>query len=88
MISSDKEEPERPVWLPIRRSHLEFDKGDYEQDEDVEPEPPRRRKKVRRRTNPFIDAEAGVDGAASADERSDDENNELDGFIVADDFEF
>ena len=37
--------------------------------------------------NPFIDAEAGVDGDASNDEGSDDENDDLDGFIVADDIE-
>ena len=35
--------------------------------------------------NPFIDAEAGVDGDASNDEESDEENDYLDGFIVADD---
>ena len=29
--SSDEDEPERPVWPP-RRLHLEFDDGDYEQD--------------------------------------------------------
>ena len=32
--SSDKDEPERPVWPP-RRPHLEFDDGDYEQEEDT-----------------------------------------------------
>ena len=35
--TSDKEEPERPVW-PLRRPHLEFDDGDYEQEEDTEPQ--------------------------------------------------
>ena len=84
--SSDEDEPERLVW-PQRRSHLEFDDGDYEQD-NAKPEPPRRRNKARRRVNPFIDAEAGVDGDASNDEVSDDENDDLDGFIVADDIEF
>ena len=85
--SSDEDEPVRPVWPP-RRPHLELEDGDYEQESDVEPEPPRRRKKAKRRTNPFIDAEAGVDGDASGDEGSEDENDDLDGFIVADDVEF
>ena len=85
--SSDEEEPVRPVWPP-RCPHLELMDGDYEQESDVEPEPPRRRKKDKRRTNPFIDAEAGVDGNASGDEGSEDENDDLDGFIVADDVEF
>ena len=85
--SSDEEEPERPVW-PQRRPRLEFDLGDYEQEEDIEPEPPRRRKLARRRANPFIDSEAGVDGDASGDDRSDDETDDPDGFIVADDVEF
>ena len=40
--SLDNDEPERPVWPP-RRSHLEFDDNDYEQEEDTETEPPRRR---------------------------------------------
>ena len=84
--SSDEDEPERPVW-PLRRSHLEFDDGDYEQ-EDTEPEPSIRREKAGRRVNPFIDAEAGVDGDASNDEGSDDENDDLYKFIVADDIEF
>ena len=86
MVSSDEEEPERAVWPP-RRPRLELEEADYEQ-EDSEPKPPRRRKKARRRVNPFIDAEAGVDGDASNDEGTDDENDDLDGFIVADDVEF
>ena len=85
--SSDEDEPERPLW-PQRRPHLEFDDGDYEQEEDTEPEPPKRKKTARRRVNPFIDAEAGVDGDTSNDEGSEDENDDLDGFIVADDIEF
>ena len=85
--SSDKEEPARPVWPP-RRPHLEFDDGDYEQEEDTEQKPPRRRKNAQRRVNPFFDAEAGVEGDASNDEESDDENDDLNGFIVADDIEF
>ena len=75
------------MWPP-RRPHLDFDDGNYEQEEDIEPEPPRRRKQARRRVNSFIDAEAGVDGDASNDEGSEDENDDLDGFIVADDIEF
>ena len=75
------------MWPP-RHPHLEFDDGYYEQEEDTEHEPQRRRKKTRRLVNPFIDSEAGVDGDASNDEESDDENDDLDGFIVADDIEF
>ena len=75
------------MWPP-RRPHLELENGDYEQESDVEPVPPRRRKKAKRRTNPFIDAEAGVDGDASGDKGTEDENDDLDGFIVADDVEF
>ena len=75
------------MWPP-RRPHLEFDDGDYEQKVDTEQEPPRRRKKARLRVNPFIDAEAGVDGDASNDKESNDENDDLDGVIVTDDIEF
>ena len=32
--SSDEDEPERPMWL-LRRPHLEFDDGDYEQEKDT-----------------------------------------------------
>ena len=88
---SDEDEPERPVWPP-RRLHLKFDDGDHEQEKDTEPEPPKRKNKARCRVNPFIDAEAWVDGDASndeeSDEESDDENDDLDRFIVADDIEF
>ena len=84
---SDEDEPVRPVWPP-RRPHLELEDGDYELVSDAEPEPPRRRKEARRRTNPFIDAEAGVDGDASGDEGTEDENDDMDGFIVADYLEF
>ena len=69
--SSDEGEPARPV-RPPRRPHLEFDDGDYEQEEDTERDLPRQRKNMRRRVNPFIEAEAGVDGVASNDEGSDD----------------
>ena len=84
--SSDEDEPERPEWPP-RLPQLEFDDGDYEQ-VDTEIETLKRRNKARRRVNPFIDAEANVDGDASNDEVSDDDNDDLDGFIVADDIEF
>ena len=67
---------------------MEFDKGDYEQDNNAKPEPPRRRKKVRRRANLFIDADAGVDGVTSGKEGTDDQTDDLDGFIVADNVEF
>ena len=71
------------MWPP-RRPHLEIDDSLYEQEEDTEPQPVRRRKSARCRANPFIDAEAGVDGDSSGDEGTDDENYDLDGFIVAD----
>ena len=58
------------MW-PHRRPHLEFEDGDYEQEEDTEPQPVRRRKNARRRANPFIDTEAGVAGNASGDEQTD-----------------
>ena len=85
--SSDEDEPVRPLWPP-RRLHVELKDGDYEQESDAEPEPPRRRKKARRRTDPFIDAEVGVNGDASGDKETKNENNDLDGFIVAADVEF
>ena len=86
--SINEDEPERPVWPP-RRPHLEFDDGDYEQEEDTtEPQSERRRKNVRCRANPFIDAEAGVEEDASGDKRTDDENDDLNGFIVADYVEY
>ena len=75
------------MW-PLHRPNLEFDDGDSEQEEDIEPQTVRRRKNARRRANPFIDTEAGVDGTASGDEKTDDENDDLDGFIVADDVEY
>ena len=81
--SSDEDEPERQEWLP-RRPHLEFDDGDYEQDKDIEPAPPKQRQNAQRRVNPFIDAEADVEGEASNEERSDNENNNFNEFIIAD----
>ena len=49
--SSDEEEPEQPVWPP-RRPRLELEEADFEPDKNAEPEPPRNRKKARRRVNP------------------------------------
>ena len=68
------------MW-PHRRPHLEFEDGDYEQEEDTEPQPVRRRKSARRCATSLIEAEAGVDGDASGDEGTDDENDDLDGFM-------
>ena len=84
---SDEDEPELPVW-PHRSPQLEFDDSDYEKEESTEPQHVRPRKSVRRCANPLIDAEAGVDGDASGDKGTDDENNDLDGFIVADDVKY
>ena len=64
---------------------MEFDDGNYEQEEETEPDPPRHRNKARRRAYPFIDDEADVDGEASGDEGIHNENDYLDGSIVADD---
>ena len=75
------------MWPP-RRPHFKCDYADYEHEDDTEQEPPRRRKKMRRRVNLSINTEAGVDGNASHDEKSDDENDDLDRFIVPDDIEF
>ena len=66
---------------------MEFDDSDYEQDEDFESEPARRRKRARLSGNLFIDAEAGVDEDANCDKGPDDEIDDLDGFEVADDVE-
>ena len=75
------------MWSP-RRPHLERENGDYEQESDAEPEPPRRRKNARRCNIPFIDAEVNVDGVASGNEGTKNENDDLDSFIVADDVEY
>ena len=56
----------------------------YEQKDDPKPKYPRRLKRAIRRANLFIDAEAHVDGDAKGDKKSDDENNGLNSFIVAD----
>ena len=75
------------MWPP-RRLLFEFDDGDYEQEEDTDPQPVIRKKRARRRANQFIDAETWEDGDGSSDEETDDENDDLDGFIVADDVEY
>ena len=75
------------MWTP-RRPHLEFNDGDYEQAEDTEPQPVRHRKSARRRANPFIDTDARGDGDASGDEKTNDDNDDLYGFIVTDDVEY
>ena len=80
IYSSDEDEPERPVWPPRRQ------RVDSEIEDEDEPQAPRRRMKARRRANPFIETEAGVDGDASEDES--DGNDDLDDFIVPDDVEF
>ena len=67
---------------------MAFDDADYEQEKNVELDPTRCRKIAWRPANPFIDAKAGVDGDASEDERSDDENVDCNGFIVADVVEY
>ena len=85
--SSDKDKPDRPVWPPSR-SYLVFVGGNYEQKKDIKPKPVRPRLSARRRANPFIDTEAGVYWDASADEETDDENDDLDGFTIADDVEY
>ena len=74
--SFDEKEPERSVWPP-RRPHLDFDDKDYEL-EDAEPKELRRRKQVRRRGNPFLDADVGVDRDTKEDEQCVDENNDYD----------
>ena len=75
------------MW-PTRRLHLEFDDSEYKQVADAELEPPRPRKKARHRVNLFIYVEAGVDGDASNDKESDDENDDLERFIVAHNIDF
>ena len=73
--SSDEKEPERPVWPP-RRPHFKLDDGDYEQEEETEIQPVRRRKNARLRANPFIDSEAGLNGNARNDDNTDGENDD------------
>ena len=73
--------------LQRRCLRLVLEIKNYNQEKDAEPKPLRWQKKAKRSVNLFIDAKAGVDGDASNDEETDDENNDLYGFIVADDIE-
>ena len=73
---------------PPRRPHRDFDERDYEQDEDVEIDQLRGWMRARRRANPFINADAGVDGDTSGDYGTEGENDDLDVFIVADDVNY
>ena len=85
MDSSDEGEPEQPVWRP-RRTTLKSDDGDYKQN--TEPEPLRRSNTAGQNVNLFVDAEAGVARGARNDKWFHDENDDHNGFIVADDIEF
>ena len=78
--SVEDDEPERPLW-PLHRPRLESEEEDAEP-----PQRPQRRNKTRRRANPYIESEAGVEGDASDDES--DKNNDLTNFIVPDDVEY
>ena len=75
------------MWQP-RHQRLKLNKTNNKQDEKAKPEPLRRRKRSRRNVHPFIDSKACVEYDASGDEKTNDENNDLDGFIVAHDNEF
>ena len=82
-----QEAPERLVWPPTKRIRLHASDM-KESDGDTEPSI---RRKGQRRHRPciFIDAEAAVDGDASGDEAADDnDDDDLNGFIVSDDVEF
>ena len=68
------------MWPP-RRPRL-----DSEEEVTEPPQRPQRRRKTRRRPNPFIESEACVEGDASDDET--DGDNELADFIVPDDVEY
>ena len=79
---------ERPEWPLSMRIRL--DESYLNNSEGEEQEPARQRKAPRRvQRNIFIDAETYVDWDASAqDEDDDNENNDLNKFIVADDVEY
>ena len=68
------------MWPP-RRPRL-----DSEEEVTELPERPQRRRKMRRRPNPFIESEAGVECDANDDET--DGDNDLADFIVPDDVEY
>ena len=84
IYSSDEEDeaPARPTWPPPRPSPLPLRVLDSSDEEDEVPDrltrPP-----TRKRTNPFVDDEAGVDGEESTDEEDGDDVN-LEDFIVPD----
>ena len=59
---------------------------DSEEEVTEPPHRPKRRRKTRRRPNPLIESEAGVEGDASDDET--DGDNDLADFIVPDDVEY
>ena len=71
-----------------RRLQSELNNGDYKQTRVAEPIPPRRRKQIRLRTNPFIDAKSGVHGNAIGFEETEDENDNLNNIIIASDIKF
>ena len=71
--SSDEDEAKRPEW-PICRQHFEFDDGDYEHTDDIEPWPVRRQKSARSRAYPFMDAETRVNKDASNDKTNRQQN--------------
>ena len=73
-------EPVRLLW-PLCCLGLEF-----EDDNANPPQRPQRRKKTRRRVNPFIESVVGVESDASADKS--DGDNDLADFIVPDEVEY
>ena len=86
---SDDEEAERPA-RPPRRPRLEMVEEDNNLEQDNEINVPKCQKKATRRANMFIAHEAGVDGDASEDEdiANEKSDDDLDGFIVADDVDY
>lgn len=83
VYSSDEEDAPAPVWPPPLAVRQESDQETSENEGQVAQ--PRRRRRGTRRSNPFIDAEAGVDGDASADEDDSGDDPTMGGFIVGDD---
>jgi hypothetical protein len=88
VYSSDEEDAPPPVWPPppAAAAVAAAAAAQPESSEDEAPvAEPRRKRRRSRRPNPFIDAEAGVDGEASADEDDSDAKPTMGGFIVEDD---
>lgn len=83
VYSSDEEgdAPVRQVWPPPMPQQAESDQ-ESEPEERRRTRPAARRRRAR---NPFIDAEAGVDGDASADEDDLEDDPTMGGFIARDD---